>query len=133
MLTDYAALYDLIRANGRPPHPRTVFDALGYTKREYYAGLRWLESYRFITRNSWDKRWQSARINVRLCACGTELTVANATPEINKKGYRFIRRDCRACIQQRQTEKHREWSARNPGYYSRVSRRARKQHRSASA
>lgn len=126
----YAYIRDYRETHSYAPDAHQVWLKLNISKKEYYAALRWLEARRFLSRPEWGKSWRFARVNVRLCACGTELTLANATCEINSRGYLIIRRDCRTCITRRQVEKQREWRARNPGYYTAVHRRVRQQQRS---
>lgn len=119
---DYAALHGYAPTGGEACH------WLHMSSRHYYAALKWLAERRFLTHPP--RLWRAVRLNVRVCACGVELTPENAVVDVNGDGYLFVRRACVTCVRQQRAERQRAWNAAHPGYYARYERR---KHRSATA
>lgn len=127
-----AAVYALIATHKRPPHPRDVYQALGLTKREYYAVLRWLEGFGFLQRGM-DGLWRNATLHSFRCACGATITPSNAA-FATSRGKVYRRKNCAACENAKATARKREWRVQNATYDEIQQKRVRRQQqRNASA
>jgi hypothetical protein len=124
-----ARVYYYLR-DWRDPAPRRVYEALGLTKRVYYRALRWLLRYRFLSRKGGE--WRNAKVNLRRCGCGAEITPASAAYTQGKSRL-YVRKHCVTCYNAAQIVRVRRWDAQNPGYQTRLKRRTRQQERNASA
>lgn len=127
----YAYAREYRATRGHMPTPREAFEALGLTRKQYVAALRWLLRYKFLSRVGGE--WRNANFTLIACsACGGEITPKSAE-YTTVKGHLYRRPVCHCCYQARRTQDMKRWRERNPNYDTRQERRRRRQQRSASA